>query len=120
MTMSDEDTQAALDALVAQGDPEVVFDDWELPWFDTKVALDDGRRFLVHADQRDQRAALEAMGIDAPTQANAIAYATAVSWAYLVRKGRVFMDWPAFEDACAFVVMQETKPVDPTGGAGAP
>lgn len=116
------DTQAEMDRLLAEyGTPEVELDDWDLPWFDTRVALEDGRRFKVHADQRDQRAALEAMGIDQPTQANALAYATAVSWAYLTRKGRIADTWAAFDAACAFIEMADTPaPVDPTGKAGAP
>ena len=110
-----------IDALLAEyGEPVVELEEWELPWFDAKVALDDGRRFLVHGDQRDQRRALETLGIGTPDQGTAIVYATCVAWAYLSRKGRVAMDWPAFEDACAFVQMQEPKAVDPTGTGGAP
>jgi hypothetical protein len=111
----------AIDALLAEyGEPTVELEDWELPWFDAKVALDDGRRFLVHADQRDQRRALQTLGIDAPSEGTALAYATCVSWAFLTRKARVAMDWHTFEDACAFVAMQAPAPVDPTGTGGAP
>ena len=110
-----------IDALLAEyGEPTVELDDWEVPWFDSKVILEDGRRFLVHGDQRDQLRALEALGIDAPTASNAIAYATAVSWAYLSRKGRVAMTWPEFYAVCSFVQMQEPRAVDPTVTGGAP
>ena len=114
-------TEAELNALLAEyGEPDTELEGWELPWFDTKVALEDGRRFKVHGDQRDQRRALEVLGIDTPQLSNAIAYATAVSWAYLVRKGMVADTWPAFDAACAFVQMAEAKTVDPTGTGGAP
>jgi hypothetical protein len=113
------DTQAEINALLAEyGEPDVELEEWELPWFDTRVALEDGRRFKVHADQRDQRRALEVLGIESPQVSNAIAYATAVSWAYLTRKGQVSDTWAAFDAGCAFVQMQEVKTVDPTGTAG--
>jgi hypothetical protein len=110
-----------INALLAEyGEPVAELEGWELPWFDAKVALEDGRRFLVHGDQRDQRRALEVLGVEAPDQKNAIAYATAVAWAFLTRKGLVDDTWPAFDAGCAFVQMQETRTVDPTGTGGAP
>ena len=110
----------AVEALMAEyGTTDAELEDWELPWLDVKVALEDGRRFKVHADQRDQQAGLDTLGIDRPGRDTAIAYAAAVSWAHLTRKGRIAMDWPTFNDACAFVDVG-VKAVDPTEAVGGP
>jgi hypothetical protein len=107
--------------LAAHGTPEVELEEWELPWFDAKVALEDGRRFLVHGDQRDQRQAMAAMGGSAAAQRDELGFSQAVAWAYLTRVGRLEgMDWPAFSAAVAFVQMRQTAAVDPTQRAGEP
>jgi hypothetical protein len=108
------------DLLATHGTPEVELEEWELPWFDAKVALDDGRRFVVHGDQRDQRRAIEVLGGTAAATRDEMGLATATCWAYLSRTGRVDMDWPTFAAACAFVAMRAVAVVDPTGKDGAP
>jgi hypothetical protein len=87
----------------------------DLPYLDLVVIFDDGRRLECHADQRDQRRALVALGTSDPSL-DQIGFARAVAWAYLSRTGAIDgTGWAEFDDTVPFVTAKEVQTAaDPT------
>ena len=117
------DVQADIDNLLATyGEASVELEEWELPYFDAMVAMEDGRRFLVRGDQRDVRRGMEATAaVASDSVAAQLLQLTAIAWAYLTRTAALDLSWAQFRDRCVFV-QPRSKPatVDPTGTGGAP
>jgi hypothetical protein len=73
-----------------------------LPRMVWRVALDDGRQWVVSTDQRDQRRAMVTCGIQ-DAEADKIGFAFAVCWAALTRTHQLELGWAAFQDQVAGV-----------------
>ena len=87
----------------------------DLPYLDLLVLFDDGQEMKCHADQRDQRRALIALGVSDPSL-DQIGFARAVAWAYLTRTDALDgMGWSDFDAVVPFVTAADTQSAaDPT------
>jgi hypothetical protein len=79
--------------------------------------LDDGRWWEVHADQRDMRRAMIAIGTQDP-ETDRLGFPRACAWAWLTRRAVIEMGWAQFDAECAEVTtiagVDPLEAVDPT------
>jgi hypothetical protein len=79
--------------------------------------LDDGRWWEIHADQRDMRRAMIAIGTQEP-DTDRLGFPRACAWAWLTRHAVIEMGWAQFDAECAEVTTLEgvdpLEAVDPT------
>ena len=107
------ETAAFTDLYSAASAPSVDLDDFSFPFIDCGVLLEDGRRFVTHADHRDMRRAGVAVGTSA--QADPLGFNIATAWAYLTRVGELEMGWAEFAKLCMFAQPLDKMTVaDPT------
>jgi hypothetical protein len=108
-------TDAAFSDLYAAATaPTVDWDTYAFPYIDTAVLLDDGRRFVGHADHRDMRRAH--MLIPAGGAVDPLGFNMATAYAYLSRTGALGeMTWKEFAAACCFAApLEQQTAADPT------
>ena len=93
--------------------PAVDWDQYAFPYIDTAVLLDDGRRFVSHADHRDMRRASAL--VPAGGAVDPLGFNMATAYACLSRTGDVDMTWKAFEAVCCFAApLERQTAADPT------